>query len=156
MVMKRSISVNPSGWCWIDGLCWILRENSCVLVILYRALVISLGLGATLLSFQLQSIRFRSRDTGLGLSVPSVNTVLILHGTRACPSGEICTAFLNKRTWINKLRLFERKFTRYYRHRNRLFCVALARPTAAAPCLATELDPLFFFPRNSLLVANCR
>jgi len=153
--MKRSISVNPSGWCWIDGLCWILRENSCVLVILYRALVISRELGTTLLSFQLQSIHFRSQDIALGLSVPFVNTVLILHGTRACPSGEICTAFLNKRTWINKLRLFERKFTRYYRHRNRLFCVALARPTAAAPCLATELDPLFF-SLNSLLVANCR
>lgn len=74
-----------------------------------------------------------------------VNRVLILHRKRACPRGEICTAFfLNKRTWINKLRLFERKFTRYYRNRNwLLLCFFLARSTAAAvSCFASQTHTL--------------
>lgn len=59
---------------------------------------------------------------------------------------EICTAFLNKRTWINKLRLFERTFTRYYRNRNRLLCVSLSPgPQQLPSCFANQTHSLALF-----------
>lgn len=143
MVMKRSISVNTSGWCSIDDLCWILQEKSFVLVIVYGAFGIFYGRD-NVPPFPLSTLyAFATETWAWWFSPSSVNTVLILFGTRAYPSAEICTAFFQQKTWINKLRLFERKFSRYYRDRNQLFCVSLARSIAAAPCLAIEIEPMF-------------
>lgn len=152
MVMNRSISVDASGWCWMDGFCWMLRQNTSIFF-LTQGLVRHFIVRSTHLPFDSNSLSFSRPWTEL--SVAFVNTVLILHGTRACPSGEICTAFLNKRTWINKLRLFERTFTRYYRNRNRMFCVAFARPRQLLLwCLASQNTFTFSvvkFPALSLI-----
>lgn len=98
MVMKRSISVNPSGWCWIEGLCWILWQNtlpSCNTFFIIYIISSCIWSRSCLSPVLTLSFAFALKRRP-GISVSFVNTVLILDGIRACPSSEICTAFFEQ------------------------------------------------------------
>lgn len=63
MVMKRSISVNPSGRCWIEGLCWILWQNTLPSCDTFFITYIILCYMKSLMPFsRFNSTRFRSQE----------------------------------------------------------------------------------------------